>query len=152
MRGPWYTAPARSTGEEGPPRGACHCRWSWKSLLERFWRAGDRFSSEFAGEVGKCLIGASGYHSLASFHKDDNRGWPAKSLRRGTIQAGGIRNVHSKLLNMRDFQPLSGVSPRGQNALQFKPWQPGKRIGVAYFYRLGCSCRDAPLARPGFVP
>src|ERR1700734_974945 len=27
--GPWCTAPAHSAVEEGPPREACHCRWSY---------------------------------------------------------------------------------------------------------------------------
>src|SRR4051794_25005314 len=37
-----------------------------------FERAEGAFASEFAREIRKSLVGASGYHSPASFHKDDN--------------------------------------------------------------------------------
>src|ERR1700687_1954624 len=42
-------------------------------------RAGTGFTSEFGREVRKCLCRASGYHSPASFHKDDNRAQPARA-------------------------------------------------------------------------
>src|SRR6202035_453711 len=46
-----------------------------ESLLER--RAWTAFASEFAREVRKMPVSGSGYHSPASFHKDDNRKPPA---------------------------------------------------------------------------
>jgi hypothetical protein len=72
---------------------------------DRFW-VGIRSKSQNA------LVAASGYHSPASFHKDDNRlqacararpkNRPARRI--STMSAGQARRVHSKLLNMRDFQ------------------------------------------------
>jgi hypothetical protein len=34
---------------------------------------------------------------------------------------------------MRDFRARSGLSPAGENALQFGLWLPGKSVGLAYF-------------------
>src|ERR1700676_2617302 len=44
-----------------------------------FERAETAFASEFARVVRKCRCRASGYHSPASFHKDDERAQPAEA-------------------------------------------------------------------------
>src|ERR1700687_5746547 len=54
-----------------------------ESLLER---AGTDFASDSAREVRKCLVGASGYHSPGSFHKDDNRVPPARTCLKGSAR------------------------------------------------------------------
>jgi hypothetical protein len=58
-------------------------------------------------------VGASGYHSPASFHKDDNHGPPAGARPEGTAGAvpGSGAKLHSKLLNMRDFRACEGFPP-----------------------------------------
>jgi hypothetical protein len=60
-------------------------------------------------------VGASGYHSPASFHKDDNRARPTIAPprdRQGIAGRGKYPSlaggIHSKLLNMRDFRALEG--------------------------------------------
>jgi hypothetical protein len=46
-----------------------------------------RLNSLVRGE--NAVVGASGYHSHASFHKDDNRARPAKAQPPGTGRRGG---------------------------------------------------------------
>lgn len=68
-----------------------------------------RLNSLVRGEIA--FVGASGYHSPASVHKDDNRLWLVKVTRgeqcapEDTVPGGGPgRPGKSKLLNMRDFR------------------------------------------------
>src|SRR5476649_1606971 len=108
-----------------------------ESLLER--RAWTGFASEFAREVRKCLCRASGYHSPASFHKDDNYEPTAgrrvlASARRSIWRARAMPppKAAPKLLNMRDFRALSGFPSQPKRATIHWP-QTGGSIGLAYF-------------------
>jgi hypothetical protein len=66
-----------------------------------------------------CL--ASGYHTLASFHKDDNRA-RVPGLRSSLAPgAAHIGYWFPKLLNLLDLRTLSGFFCK-QNALQFISW------------------------------
>jgi hypothetical protein len=61
------------------------------------------------------VVEASGYHSPASFHKDDERTQPAEPRPHAIGDRGKYWSltlcVHPKLLNMRDFQAGSGFPP-----------------------------------------
>jgi len=74
-----------------------------RTLLEDFERAA-RFATGCAFEVEKCVIEASGYHSLTSFHKDDNaagrlQGGFAARARAGRIQRQQPAEHPCRILN-----------------------------------------------------
>src|SRR3979490_1860400 len=114
---------------------------------------GTDFASESAREVRKCRCRASGYHSPASFHKDDNRARPAKTHPKDRfgapdteMKAGLARRVHAKLLIMRDFQASSGF-PSQRKRATIRWCQSGKIICSRYFHRLALSCQKVPFGR-----
>jgi hypothetical protein len=108
-------------------------------------------------------VGASGYHSPASFHKDDHHGPTAQSVfersltwidpgwttvrvkkmrQNKNLEPGPPPRARLKLLNMRDFRALSGFPSGPKRATTHQP-QTGESIGLAHF--LGPIPQPRPL-------
>lgn len=95
-------------------------------------------------QVRKCRVGASGYHSPASFHKQDRASPVTRRLRpRGILKrrVSSLGMAGPKLLKMRDFRASRGFPPAAKTRYNSVVANGQDACGLDYFHRHGYSCQ-----------